>query len=119
MVMAADNERQAAEPASEPEHECLAATQSQQRGWSLSQTAGLGDIGSEELFRDKAAILDTDVHTSVSNAILHLNTPEGNASVPEGFCIVLSESRRRYFLLYKEDRKAHACALFNLVDDRK
>jgi len=85
--------------------------------WSVDQTATLGNKGDEKRFTGKVELLKTDVYTSVAKAVEALNSPDGGVACLEGMCVVLSQSRSQYFLLYRKDVKDKAFKLLNLKDD--
>lgn len=84
--------------------------------WSVDQTATLGSKGDEKRFTGKVELLKTDVYTSVATAVAGLNSPDGSAACLEGMCVVLSQSRSQYFLLYRKDMKERAFKLLNLKE---
>merc|ERR1712232_1478965 len=83
--------------------------------WDVAQTALLCEEGEEDRFADQAELLK-EFH-SVSAAVEYLNTDEGYREVSEGICVVFSETRRKYFLLYRTDQKAAALIIFNLTEN--
>lgn len=62
--------------------------------------------GEEHIFRSKAKLLDVCEVSTVAAAVQSLN--EGRQSLPEGFGVVHSTTRGRYFLLWQQDRKGLA-----------
>lgn len=84
--------------------------------WSLQQTAELCAKGGEARFQGKAELLRTELFTSVSKAVEALNTTDGAVACPEGICVVLSEGKGKYFLLYRQDTMQKAFDLFSLKE---
>jgi len=82
--------------------------------WSLELTHQLCDEGQETKFEGKAGLLKKDEFASVRDAIPRLNTWEGHIACPEGFCVVFSENRKQYFIIYRRDKKETVFELFEL-----
>lgn len=89
---------------------------SQRPQWDVAQTAFLCLKGQEQKFRGKAELLKTEEFTSVSAAVTCLSTFEGHTACPEGFCIVFSEARQMYYVVYRKDKKDKAFELFGLAE---
>eukprot|EP00933_Yihiella_yeosuensis_P027402 TRINITY_DN212_c1_g1_i1.p1 TRINITY_DN212_c1_g1~~TRINITY_DN212_c1_g1_i1.p1 ORF type:complete len:249 (+),score=51.50 TRINITY_DN212_c1_g1_i1:87-833(+) len=83
--------------------------------WSVDFTYTLGPVGSEDMFSGKAQLLDKSVYSSVSAVVDSLN--QGVPSVPEGYCVVFSNSKQNYFLLWREDKEAEAFAVLGIGTD--
>mmetsp|Transcript_123577 Transcript_123577/g.242459 ORF Transcript_123577/g.242459 Transcript_123577/m.242459 type:complete len:258 (+) Transcript_123577:96-869(+) len=77
--------------------------------WSLENTFGLGPAGSERLFEGKVRLLDRS-YTSVSSTIDALCS--GALVVEEGLCVMYSESRSLYYLLWRDDKADAAQEVF-------
>eukprot|EP00439_Symbiodinium_sp_Y106_P067023 s3964_g11.t1 len=75
----------------------------------------IGPEGSEHVFSGKVQLLDRSVYTSVGSVVESLN--RGSPAVPEGYCVVFSNSKRNYFLLWREDKEAEAFALLGIGTD--
>ncbi|OLP81856.1 NEDD4-like E3 ubiquitin-protein ligase WWP1 [Symbiodinium microadriaticum] len=83
--------------------------------WSVDFTYTIGPEGSEHVFSGKVQLLDRSVYTSVGSVVESLN--RGSPAVPEGYCVVFSNSKRNYFLLWREDKEAEAFALLGIGTD--
>jgi len=74
--------------------------QSSKAGWSLANTYELCRIGEEDCFQNKAQYLDPSSHTSVAASVEALNQCAVTAEA--GFCVMFSQSRQMYYLLWHE-----------------
>jgi len=74
--------------------------------WSARDSIELCAEGEEHMFRSKARLLDVTEVSTVAAAVQSLN--QGRLSLPEGFGVVHSATRGRYFLLWQKDRKGMA-----------
>lgn len=74
--------------------------------WSTRQVIGLGPLGSEPAWEQRAGLLDKAAYSSVSDAVAALNS--GLVQVDIGYCAVFSESQQYYYLLYRADKSAEA-----------
>jgi len=84
--------------------------------WTIEHTSYLCEEGEEAKFEGKVGLLRKDEFTSVRDALLRLNSSEGHLACPEGFCVVFSQRRNQYFILYRRDKKALAFWLVGLAD---
>lgn len=82
--------------------------------WAIEQTHQLCRKNQEEIFQDKARLLDESKHNSIRSAINFLNSPEGKAEVTEAFCIVYSKNKGSYFLVYQRLHQREAFQLFGI-----
>ncbi|CAJ1362841.1 unnamed protein product [Effrenium voratum] len=80
--------------------------------WSVDFTYTIGPEGSEHIFSGKVQLLDKSVHSSVSLVVDSLNS--GALAVPEGYCVVYSNSKKNYFLLWREEKETEVFALLGL-----
>lgn len=105
-------------------HECIQAQPGnlvssscdvEQPVWSIEQTALLCELGGEATFEAKSNLLSRNDIVSVSAAVAYLNSSEGFMGFLDGHCVVFSELKQRYFLLYRSDKQALALSLFNLT----
>lgn len=78
--------------------------------WDVMCTHDLGEDISEHL--PKARLLEREVSSSIRLAVEGLNS--GVLRCDEGFCIVYSASRQRYFLLYEQAKKDFVFNLFKI-----
>lgn len=83
--------------------------------WSTEYTYTVGPEGSEHIFEGKATLLDRNVYNSVATACDLLNGGS-IAGVEAGFCIIWSNSKQNYFLLWRSDRENEAFAALGLTD---
>lgn len=81
-------------------------------GWSTEQAYALGQSGEEHYFEGKAMLLDLATWSSVSVAIEALN---GGILVMEvGYCVIFSNSKQMYYLLWRQDKETEAWAALGL-----
>jgi len=74
--------------------------------WTIEQTSFLCVEGQEAMFDGKAALLRRDLFTSVRYALARLNSHQGHVACPEGFCIIFSQTRRQYIVIYRRDKQS-------------
>jgi len=74
--------------------------------WSVRDSIELCEEGEEHIFRTKARLLDATEVSTVAAAVQSLN--EGHLALPEGFGVVHSATKSRYYLLWQKDRKSMA-----------
>lgn len=75
--------------------------------WSLDQTYGLGPEGCEYLFQGKVQVLDGS-YNSVSSTVEALVS--GAVVVDEGICVLYSQSKELWYLLWRSDKEEEARA---------
>eukprot|EP00931_Biecheleriopsis_adriatica_P065049 TRINITY_DN39669_c0_g1_i1.p2 TRINITY_DN39669_c0_g1~~TRINITY_DN39669_c0_g1_i1.p2 ORF type:complete len:167 (-),score=39.72 TRINITY_DN39669_c0_g1_i1:81-581(-) len=81
--------------------------------WSIDNTYTLGAPGEAEgLFEGKAQLLDPQVYGSVSAVVNNLNA--NDPYVAEGYCVVFSQSKNKYFLLWRSDQEDNVKLLFSI-----
>jgi len=80
-------------------------------GWSTQNTYQLCQLGEEACFQNKVQYLDPAVHTSVSASVEALN--QGAEAVEAAYCVMFSQSRQMYFLLWHDNYRE---AAFNQLD---
>merc|ERR1719456_1372257 len=74
--------------------------------WSVECTKALGGEGTEYLFEGLAPLLPRDEFYSVASTVDALNA--GAAPLTDGYCVVFSNSKQLYFLLYRSDMERFA-----------
>lgn len=82
--------------------------------WSTDQTQEMCGVGGEARFQGRVAFLRE--LTSVSLAVERLNLDGGLC--PEGMCVVFSNDQRRYFLLFRNDKRSQAMDLFSFEEQQ-
>jgi len=83
-------------------------------GWSTDYAYAMGQRGEEHWFEGKAFLLDLATWTSVAAAIDALNA--GTLVVEAGYCIIFSNSRQLYYLLWRQDKETEAWKALGLDD---
>mmetsp|Transcript_112557 Transcript_112557/g.323513 ORF Transcript_112557/g.323513 Transcript_112557/m.323513 type:complete len:97 (+) Transcript_112557:88-378(+) len=81
--------------------------------WSDELTFSLG--GDTAIFKGKAALLDVDMYTSVSNVVEKLNA--GVIKVEGSCCVVFSSSSQQYFLLYEDGAKEQVFLKLGIIEE--
>lgn len=79
--------------------------------WSVDQAYELGEEGEEYIFQGKVPVLDRS-HGSVASTVEALNM--GALPIAEGYCVVFSKSKQRYYLLWRDDKEDEAFAKVDL-----
>lgn len=74
-----------------------------QHTWAAEQARELGPIGCEHLFHGRAILLDPSVYRSVTATVEALNA--GTIHVDQGLCVIYSESKHQYFLLWHSGKQ--------------
>jgi len=82
--------------------------------WAVEQTHRLCKKGEEEKFRGKARLLDHTKYNSIRGAVGLLNGLKEKGEASGAFCIVFSQHREEYFLLYKRMYKKLAFMQFDV-----
>lgn len=81
--------------------------------WTVDLSHDLCDKGEEARFEELAPYFSQ--FSGVSEAVEHLNT---NAHLcPMGKCVVFSEKKQRYFLLYQSETKRKVFSLFKIANE--
>lgn len=81
--------------------------------WCLENTWQIALKGEEDIFEGRAALLHTGGSGSVSKAVADLSL--GTLKCPAGTCVMWSDSREAYFLLFRSDMQAEARSNFNIM----
>lgn len=71
--------------------------------WEAEDFIEICGEGEEHYFHNKARLLPPSAASSVASAVQKLN--DGHLTCPEGFCVVLSMTRGRYYLLWRKGMK--------------
>lgn len=82
--------------------------------WAVEQTHRLCKKGEEDQFRGKARLLDQTKYNSIRAAVGLLNALKEKGEASGAFCIVFSQHREEYFLLYKRMYKKLAFLQFDV-----
>lgn len=90
----------------------LEAAQATMGTWSMTQSHTIGTTLGE--FEDKEMILERSDVKDVQDALRAL--AHGEVACESGVCIVLSEAKGEYFLLFRSDVKAAVYEKYNLCD---
>eukprot|EP00929_Paragymnodinium_shiwhaense_P063772 TRINITY_DN318_c0_g1_i1.p1 TRINITY_DN318_c0_g1~~TRINITY_DN318_c0_g1_i1.p1 ORF type:complete len:211 (+),score=33.15 TRINITY_DN318_c0_g1_i1:93-635(+) len=84
--------------------------------WSTDFTYTIGPEGSEHIFEGKAPLLDKAVYSSVASSCDQMNAGTV-AGVECGYCVIWSNSKQNYFLLWRSDREKEAFAALGIAED--
>lgn len=80
--------------------------------WTVEQAYELGTEGEEHIHEGKGVPVLDKSHSSVANTVDALAS--GMLPIPEGYCIVFSKSKQRYYLLWRDDKEDEAFAKLGL-----
>lgn len=83
--------------------------------WTTEQTYSLGGPGCEHLFQGKVTLLD-QTWCSVVTTVEALAS--GTIAVDVGYCVLFSQSKQQYYLLWRSDKEAEAFAQVDLGDQQ-
>lgn len=81
--------------------------------WSTEMTYALGGEGCEKCFEGRATLLDRG-WSSVVGTVEALNA--NRISIEAGYCVLFSQSRQQYYLLWRSDRENEAFAQVDIAE---